>query len=66
MIGNSLALDTSFAIRLLNGDPAAAALTTAYSDTWIPATAIGELRFGAVNSRNSVVNLARIDALIAA
>jgi tRNA(fMet)-specific endonuclease VapC len=66
MTGNSLALDTSFAIRLLNGDPSAAALSAACGDIWIPVTVVGELRFGAINSRNSVANLARIDALVAA
>ena len=65
MNGNSAALDTNQAIAILNDVPAAIAFYSTFDELILPATVIGELRFGALNSQRSTENLEKIDRLAA-
>jgi len=62
------ALDTSIAIRYLNGDQAVGAKVRALPTVVLPLTVVGELLFGAENSGRPLQNLARylrfIDACV--
>ena len=61
--GERVALDTSVAIDVL----AAAIdvrLLTSVSEHLLPAPVVGELRYGALNSRKAAANLARVEALV--
>jgi tRNA(fMet)-specific endonuclease VapC len=61
--GNSVALDTSVAIALLAGQ-ASALLAQPRNDIVLPAPVIGELRYGALNCRRAVDNLADVERLV--
>jgi tRNA(fMet)-specific endonuclease VapC len=65
MNGNSAALDTNQAIAILNDSPAAIAFYSTFDELILPATVIGELRFGALNSQRSSENLEKVDRLAA-
>ena len=58
MSGNSIALDANVAVDLINRANAA---ILAYSPVYLPAPALGELRFGALNSARHDENLARLE-----
>jgi len=62
--GSSVALDTSVAIDVLAGR--AESLTAqAISEFLLPVPVIGELRYGALNSRKADENLAEVERLVA-
>ncbi len=61
--GNSVALDTSVAIAVLAGQ-AGTLLSQSPGEILLPVPVIGELRYGALNSRSSVENLAEVDRLV--
>jgi tRNA(fMet)-specific endonuclease VapC len=65
MIGSSLALDTNQAIDILNDVPAALAFYGALGELLLPMTVLGELRYGAFNSRRRDDNLKKIERLVA-
>lgn len=61
--GNSIALDTSVAIAVL-ADPAHILLSRPDATFLLPVPVIGELRYGALNSRRSAENLAEVERLV--
>ncbi len=61
--GERVALDTSVAIDVLAAT-ADARLLTSVSDHLLPAPVVGEQRYGALNSRKALENLAKVDALV--
>ena len=63
MTGNRLALDTSVAIAVLAGE-ANSLLSPDLGPFLLPVPVVGELRYGALNSRRREQNLAEVDALI--
>ena len=65
MNGSRVALDTTAAIAVLNGEPVVAAWLGRFATLCLPAIVVGELCFGAVNSARPAENLARIDKLVA-
>ncbi|MBD2303514.1 type II toxin-antitoxin system VapC family toxin [Nostoc sp. FACHB-87] len=58
MNGN-VALDTSVAVRFLNGDQAVVAQVLALTTVILPTVVVGELLFGAENSSRPLQNLPR-------
>jgi tRNA(fMet)-specific endonuclease VapC len=65
MSGSEVALDTNQAIALLNGTGDIAAWLQGLAAVSLPVPVIGDLRFGALNSRRPVENLQRIEQLVA-
>jgi tRNA(fMet)-specific endonuclease VapC len=65
MNGNSVALDTNVAVQVLNDAPAAIKFLMRFAEVCLPAPALGELRYGALNSARPAQNLERIDRLLA-
>ena len=65
MSGNNVALDTNQAIAILNDDVAAVTFYSAFDQLVLPVTVIGELRYGATNSKRADANLKKIDELVA-
>ena len=64
MSGNSAALDTSVAIDVLAG--LAESLTSQpITEFLLPVSVVGELRYGALNSRKAEENLAEVERLVA-
>lgn len=64
MNGSSVALDTSVAIDVLAGR--AESLTAhAVTEFLLPVPVVGELRYGALNSRKADENLAEVERLVA-
>jgi tRNA(fMet)-specific endonuclease VapC len=61
--GDRVALDTSVAIDVLAAK-ADVRLLSSVSQALLPAPVVGELRYGALNSRKAAENLARVEALI--
>jgi len=61
--GSSVALDTSVAIDLLAGK-AAAVLPGHPTEILLPVPVVGELRYGALNSRRAAANLAEVERLV--
>jgi predicted nucleic acid-binding protein len=61
--GDRVALDTSVAIDVLAAK-ADVRLLSSVSEHLLPAPVVGELRYGAVNSRKAAENLAKVEALI--
>ncbi|OFW37325.1 MAG: hypothetical protein A3F70_06720 [Acidobacteria bacterium RIFCSPLOWO2_12_FULL_67_14] len=61
--GNSVALDTSVAIAVLAGQ-AGTLLSQPPQDIVLPVPVVGELRYGALNSRRSAENLAEVERLV--
>ena len=59
-----IALDTDVSIKFLNGDTNIEAVLLKYSDICLPAIVVGELVFGALNSKHAEQNLARHRKLI--
>ena len=62
MSGNNVALDTSVAIAVLAGQ--ASTLLSQAEGFLLPVPVIGELRYGALNSRRSAENLAEVERLV--
>jgi tRNA(fMet)-specific endonuclease VapC len=62
--GDRDALDTSVAIDVLAAT-ADVRLLSGVSEHLLPAPVVGELRYGALNSRKAAENLAKVEALIA-
>lgn len=61
--GNSAALDTSVAIDVLAGE--AANLLSQFAEEFLlPVPVVGELRYGALNSKRTSENLAAVDELV--
>jgi tRNA(fMet)-specific endonuclease VapC len=58
-MAGEIALDTSIAIRYLNGDPVVVERVTAISTVVLPLPVVGELLFGAENSARPLQNLTR-------
>lgn len=65
MTGNSVALDTNHAIHLLNDDPVVVEWLKGFTELCLPATVLGELRFGSMKSARPQANLAKVDRLAA-
>ena len=61
--GNSIALDTSVAIAVL-ADPAHILLSRPDATFFLPVPVVGELRYGALNSRRSAENLSEVERLV--
>jgi tRNA(fMet)-specific endonuclease VapC len=61
--GNSIALDTSVAIAIL-ADRAHILLAGPDVAFLLPVPVVGELRYGALNSRRSAENLAEVERLV--
>ncbi len=61
--GDRVALDTSVAIDVLAAK-ADALLLSSVSAHLLPAPVVGELRYGALNSRKAPENLAKVEALV--
>ena len=64
MSGNSVALDTSVAIAVLAGQ-AGALLSQSVEEFLLPVPVIGELQYGALNSKRSAENLVEVERLVA-
>lgn len=58
-MSGEIALDTSVAIRFLNGDAAIISRVLALPEVVLPMVAVGELLFGAQNSTRPLQNLPR-------
>ncbi|MBW4690361.1 MAG: PIN domain-containing protein [Lyngbya sp. HA4199-MV5] len=65
-MSGEIALDTSVAVRFLNGDAAIAARVLALPEIILPMVAVGELLFGAENSTRPLQNLPRYLEFVAA
>jgi tRNA(fMet)-specific endonuclease VapC len=65
MTGNDAALDTNWAIDILNGRPGIHEWITGFSRLLLPVPVVGELRYGALHSRRAHDNLKRVDSFIA-
>ena len=63
MSGDSVALDTSVAFALLAGQ-AGALVPQSTSQFLLPVPVIGELRYGALNSRRNTESLAEVERLV--
>ena len=61
--GDRVALDTSVAIDVLAAK-ADARLLAGVNEHLLPAPVVGELRYGALNSRKAAENLAKVEALV--
>jgi len=62
--GDSVALDANQAIAVLNDADDAGTWISQFANVFLPVPVVGELRFGALNSRRSDENLRRIELLI--
>lgn len=62
MSGSSIAIDTNVAIGIL-ADEAGALLGNAVGEFLLPVPVVGELRYGALNSRRTAGNLAEVERL---
>ena len=62
--GDRIALDTSVAIDVLSATADADALLSGASEHLLPAPVVGELRYGALNSRKAPENLVKVEALV--
>ena len=65
MTGSSIVLDTSVAVLVLNDKPAVVSWLSGFAELLVPAVALGELRFGMLNSHRAQDNLNRLDRLVA-
>jgi tRNA(fMet)-specific endonuclease VapC len=62
--GNSVALDTSVAIDVL-ADRAGSLTSQPITEFLLPVPVVGELRYGALNSRRADENVAEVERLVA-
>lgn len=65
-MSGEIALDTSVAVRFLNGDTAITARVLAIPEIVLPMVVVGELLFGAENSTRPLQNLPRYLEFISA
>ncbi len=65
-MSGEIALDTSVAVRFLNGDVAVTERVLALPEIVLPTVVLGELLFGAENSTRPLQNLPRYLEFIAA
>ena len=63
-MSGKLALDTDIAIKFLNGDTAIDNFLSNYSEIYLPVIVVGELIYGALNSKHVEQNLERHKRLI--
>lgn len=63
-MSGKIALDTDISIKFLNGDKTIESFLSKYSEIYLPAIVVGELIFGALNSKHAEQNLARHKKLI--
>jgi tRNA(fMet)-specific endonuclease VapC len=63
-MNGKFALDTNIAIAVLNGEPAVVDKLRNAAQVFLPLPVVGELLFGALNSRHFETNLSRIQKLI--
>ncbi len=63
-MNGKFALDTNIAIAALNGEPAVVDKLRNTTKVFLPLPVVGELLFGALNSRHLETNLLRIQQLI--
>lgn len=63
-MSGKLALDTDIAIKFLNGDASIDGFLSTYDDIYLPAIVVGELIYGALNSKHAEQNLLRHKKLI--
>lgn len=63
-MSGKIAMDTDVSIKFLNGDTTIDAILLKYSEICLPAIVVGELVFGALNSKHAEQNLARHRKLI--
>jgi tRNA(fMet)-specific endonuclease VapC len=63
-MSGKIALDTDVSIKFLNGDTTIDAILLKYAEICLPAIVVGELVFGALNSKHAEQNLARHRKLI--
>ncbi len=64
MNGRNIALDTNEAIAVLNNAGDAGQWIAAFEVVYLPVPVVGELRFGALNSRRAHENCERVEALV--
>jgi len=64
VIGDHIALDTSQAIAVLNNAGGAGRWIADFAGVHLPVPVVGELRFGAINSRRAEPNRVRVEALV--
>jgi tRNA(fMet)-specific endonuclease VapC len=64
MTGSSAALDANVTIAVMNGDAPALAWVAKLQHVYIPVPVLAELYFGALNSRRSAENQARIARML--
>ena len=65
-MSGEIAIDTSIAVRFLNGDKSITQRILALPDVILPTVGVGELLFGAENSARPLQNLPRYLEFIAA
>lgn len=63
-MSGKIALDTDIAIKFLNGDTAIDIFLSNYSEIYLPVVVVGELIYGALNSKHAEQNLERHKRLI--
>ena len=63
MTGNEIALDTSAAIRLLNDQAMAERFLPQFTRACLPAIAVGELLYGACNSKRHAAHFNHVEGL---
>jgi len=63
-MNGKFALDTNIAIAVLNGEQAVVNKLRNVAQVFLPLPVVGELLFGALNSRHQETNLLRIQQLI--
>jgi len=62
--GSEIALDTNQAIAVLNDTGEAGQWVQAFTRVYLPVPVVGELCFGALNSRHAAENLRRVEQLV--
>jgi tRNA(fMet)-specific endonuclease VapC len=63
-MSGKIALDTDVSIKFLNGDTVVESIILKYNEIYLPGVVVGELIFGALNSKHAEQNLARHRKLI--
>jgi len=63
-MSGKIALDTDIAIKFLNGDTSIDSSLSKYESIYLPAIVVGELIYGALNSKHAEQNLLRHRELI--
>jgi tRNA(fMet)-specific endonuclease VapC len=58
-MSGKIALDTNVSIKFLNGDEVVESIVLRYYEIYLPVIVVGELVFGALNSKHAELNLSR-------